>query len=530
MTDAQLEAGSHAAAGTSDGSFDSILTPEALAFVVELCRGHKPRLNELLAARSARQGDFDAGQLPDFRIDTQAIRDGDWRVADIPKTLQDRRVEITSPPERKLIINALNAGAQGYMADFDDSACPSWPVMMRGQVNLRDAVAGTITHTDADTGEAYALDAHTTQLHVRPRSLHLEEPNVPVDGQPAVAALVDVGLFLFHNAAPLAQQDAWPCVYLPKLHSHLEAQWWADVFKTAETELGLASGRIKATVIIETLPAAFEMDEILHALRQHAVALSFGRWGTIFSTIKTLRAHTDRVLPGRQQLGMDQPFLDSVSKLLCRTCHRRGALALGGMANWVPVHNDEAANDKALDKVRDDKRRELDNGHDGTWVAHPALVPVAAEVFDALDAPNQLDRTLDWAITADDLLARPSGEILEADLRNNIGVWVQYIEAWLGGQGAVALYNLMEDASTAEICRVQVWQWLHHPEATLADGRTVTSALFESVLAEELEIIRAEVGDARYEAGRFDEAAAHLSTLCLAEQCAESFTDVVTTP
>lgn len=525
MTDTQRAAGGYAVVGPTDADFACILTPEALGFVATLCRQHRPQLIELLAARKTRQARFDAGELPAFLADTQAIRDGDWRVADIPPALQDRRVEITSPPERKLVINALNAGAQGYMADFDDSACPIWPVMMRGQVNLRDAVAGSIDYTHPETGERYALGKQTTVLHVRPRSLHLAEPNLMVDDRPAIAALVDAGLFLFHNAANLVQQGSGPSFYLPKLESHHEAAWWAAVFSTAEASLGLTAGSIKATVIIETLPAAFEMDETLHALRDHAVGLSCGRWGSIFSATKALRAQPDRLWPGRQQLGMDQQFLDSLSKLLCQTCHRRGTLAIGGMANWVPVHNDEAANAKALGRIRADKQRELDNGHDGTWVAHPALVPTAAEVFHALDGQNQLQRPLDWGVTTDDLLAPPTGEILEADLRNNMGVFVQYIEAWLGGQGAVALYNLMEDASTAEICRMQVWHWLNHPAAALADGRSITAELFEAVLAEELDIIRAEVGDERYASGHFEAATQLMRELCTAQICAEFFAE-----
>lgn len=521
------EAGDVTVAGPVDGELTDLLTPNALAFVGKLVCNHQARLRQLLEARELQQAKFDAGALPGFLPETQAIRDSDWRVAAIPPALLDRRVEITSPPERKLIINALNAGAQGYMADFDDSACPNWPTMMAGQRHLRDAVAGAIDYTHPDTGERYTLGQQTAVLHMRPRSLHLAEPGLAVGGQPAPAALVDVGLFLFHNAATLIEQGRGPFVYLPKLESHHEAAWWAEVFATAGAALDLASGSIKATVIIETLPAAFQMDEILHALRQHAVGLSCGRWGSMFSATKVLHAQPARRWPGRQQLGMDQRFLDSLSKRLCQICHRRGALAIGGMANWVPVHNDEAANTKALERIRADKQRELDNGHDGTWVAHPALVTTAAAVFEALDGPNQLKRQLDWGVTADDLLAMPAGEILEADLRNNIGVFVQYIEAWLGGQGAVALYNLMEDASTAEICRVQVWHWLQHPDAALADGRAITAELFDTVLAEELEIIRAEVGDERFDSGRYHQAAGYMRALCMAPKCAAHFTDAV---
>ncbi|MBR9813984.1 malate synthase A [bacterium] len=508
----------------ADQRYDSILTPEALGFVAALCRRHQAQLQALLAARAERQAAFDAGALPDFLPETRAIRDGDWTVAPIPADLQDRRVEITSPVDRKLIINALNSGAQGYMADFEDSATPSWRVMMAGQVNLRDAVAGTITYAHPESGEHYALNTQTAVLHVRPRGLHMVEPNIQVDGQPAAAALVDFGLFLFHNAARLAEQGSGAYFYLPKLQSHHEAHWWRDVFEHAQAALGLQRGAIKATVLIETLPAAFEMDEILHALRDYAVGLNCSRWGYIFSTIKTLRAHDDRVLPDRQALGMDQHFLDSLSRLLCHTCHKRGALAIGGMANWVPVNNDPAANEKALDKVRADKRREIDIGYDGTWVAHPALVPVVAEVCAGSGAAKAADGAATCAVTTDDLLGRPTGEITEAGLRNNIGVCVQYIEAWLGGQGAVALYNLMEDAATAEICRVQVWQWLHHPGAALADGRAVTRELFESVLAEELDIIQAEVGHERFASGRFDAAGKLMHGLCTGDDCADFLT------
>lgn len=531
MNDTGRQIGGALMRSHTDPRYDAILTPEAVAFVAALNREFASATQALRERRRARQAGLDAGALPEFSDAGADVRAGDWTVAPIPAQLQDRRVEITGPAsDRKLVINALNAPVRGYMADLEDSQSPGWQGLLQGQLNLRDAVAGRMEHTDPETGRHYVLGDQPAMVLVRPRGLHLPEPRLRVDDQPAVAGLVDAGLFLFHNARALLDKGSGPYLYLPKLDGRDDACLWNDVLNRVQDELGIPRGTIKVTVLIETLPAAFEMDEILFELRTHAVGLACGRWGYMASAIKTLRGHAGYRWPGRQQLGMDQHFLDSLSKLLCRTCHRRGALAMGGTANWVPVHNDAAANDKALARVRADKRRELDNGHDGTWVAHPGLVDVAAEVFDTLDGPNQLTRALDWEIGADDLLAPAEGDITEADLRNNIGVFVQYLEAWLRGQGALALYNLMEDAATAEICRVQVWHWIAHPEAVLADGREVTAELFEAVLAEELEIIQAEVGEQRYADGRFDEAARLMHTLCTAETCAEFFADAVPLP
>ena len=504
--------------------FDTLLTPEALALVAGLHRAFAARIRTLQAARQQRLAAAEPAAWRASVDDLADRRDSDWTVDAVPEDLQDRRVELTGPAsDHKLVINALNAPVQGFMADFEDSLVPTWAALMQGQINLRDAVAGTLAHTDPDTGKVYTVDSPSVALHLRPRGLQQAETHLRVDDAPGIGALLDAGLYLFHNARPLMAQGRTPSLYLPKLDGAEDAELWNDVLNWLQDELGIPRGAVKVTVLIETLTAALQMDGILHALRNHAVALACGRWGYIASAMKTLRADPDRLWPGRQQLEMHQTFLDSLSKQLCQTAHARGALAMGGMAKRVPVHNDPAANDKALAAVRGDKQRELDNGHDGTWVAHPALAPVAAEVFGALEAPNQLGRALDWAITTDDLLAQPAGEITEVDLRNNIGVFVQYLEAWLGGQGTVALYNRMEDATTAEICRVQLWHWLHHPDAALADGRAIDTELFESVLAEELEIIEAEVGEARYAGGRFVMAAELMRGLCLAPDCADSF-------
>ncbi|MFQ5655840.1 MAG: malate synthase A, partial [Planctomycetota bacterium] len=450
----------------------------------------------LLRRRIERQARIDAGALPDFLEETAAIRAADWRIAQVPGDLLDRRVEITGPVDRKMIINALNSGARVYMADFEDSSAPTWKNMVEGQMNLRDAVRGTIEFT-SPAGKRYRLDRETATLMVRPRGLHLPERHLLVDGEPVPGALFDFGLYFYHNAAALLSRGTGPYFYLPKLESHHEARLWNDIFERAQGELGIPSGTIKATVLIETILAAFEMDEILHELRDHSAGLNCGRWDYIFSFIKKLRGHPGFLLPDRGEVTMTRRFLRSYSELLIRTCHRRGAHAMGGMAAQIPIKNDPAANEAALAKVVADKVREARAGHDGTWVAHPGLIPAAKEIFDReMPGPNQ--------ITRDDLLAVPQGQITEAGLRGNISVGIQYLEAWLGGQGCVPLYNLMEDAATAEISRTQVWQWIHHPGGVLADGRRVSGELVRAVIAEEMERIRAEVGEDRFTAGRFD--------------------------
>lgn len=487
---------------------ERILTPEALTFVAMLQRRFGARRRELLRLRDERQTRLDAGERPDFLPETAAVREGDWRVADVPEVLLDRRVEITGPVDRKMVINALNSGADVYMADFEDSNSPDWTNNVEGQLNLFDAVRRDVDFTHPDTGKRYALAEKTATLFVRPRGWHLDESHFLVDGAPVSGSLFDFGLFFFHNAREQLARGAGPFFYLPKLESHLEARLWNDVFVAAQEELGLPVGTIKATVLIETILAAFEMDEILHELRDHSAGLNCGRWDYIFSFIKKFRSAPEFVLPDRAAVGMDQHFLRSYSQLLIRTCHRRGAHAMGGMAAQIPIKGDAARNDAAMAKVRADKRREATDGHDGTWVAHPALVAIAREEFEAVtgDAPNQLDVLReDVEVGAADLLRVPEGDRTEAGLRQNLSVGVQYLEAWLRGVGCVPLYDLMEDAATAEISRTQVWQQIHHA-ARLDDGRTVTAELARQLLAEEMDALRAELGDERYTAGRFDTA------------------------
>jgi len=465
--------------------FAEILTADARRFLTTLARACEPRRQKLLARRVERQRRLAAGELPDFLPETRTIREAAWTVASIPADLADRRVEITGPVDRKMIINALNSGAKVFMADFEDSNAPTWRNNLEGQLNLRDAVRGTIAFTSPE-GKRYALAPRTATLMVRPRGWHLDEKHVTVDGRPISAALFDFGLFFFHNAAALIAKGTGAYFYLPKLESHLEARLWNDVFNLAQDELGIPRGTIRATVLIETILAAFEMDEILYELREHSAGLNCGRWDYIFSFIKKFRHRPDFVLPDRARVTMDRHFLKSYVDLLIQTCHRRRAHAMGGMAAQIPIKNDPAANDAALEKVRQDKLREVRAGHDGTWVAHPGLVPVAAEVFDAsMPGANQLDVTRDDVrVRASDLLAVPEGEITEAGLRTNVDVGIQYLESWLRGSGCVPIYNLMEDAATAEISRTQVWQWVHHG-ARLSDGRIVTVQLVREIIAQE---------------------------------------------
>ena len=462
-----------------------VLTPAAVRFLERLARRFEPRRQELLAARRARQQRLDAGERPDFLPHTNPIRTADWSVASIPVDLEDRRVEITGPVDRKMIINALNSGANVFMADFEDSNSPSWANTLEGQVNLRDAVNRTITFTSAD-GKQYALAPRTAVLMVRPRGWHLPERHFRVDGEPISASLFDFGLFLFHNAKQLIHQGTGPYFYLPKLESHLEARLWNDVFCFAQDEIGLPRGTIRATVLIETVLAAFEMDEILYELRDHSAGLNCGRWDYIFSFIKKFRNHPGFVLPDRSTVTMDRPFLRSYVELLIQTCHRRGIHAMGGMAAQIPIKNDPVANDAALEKVRRDKLREVVAGHDGTWVAHPGLVPIAKEVFDAhMPEANQIKRPrVATKVEAQDLLEVPGGEITEAGLRWNIDVGLQYVSAWLDGQGCVPIYNLMEDAATAEICRTQVWQWLRHG-TRFSDGRPIEPSYVQAIIHEQ---------------------------------------------
>ncbi|HOX71796.1 MAG TPA: malate synthase A [Dokdonella sp.] len=461
-----------------------VLGNAAIAFVADLHRRFNRRRLDLLDTRVRRQARFDAGESPGFLAETAAIRESDWKVAPIPESLRDRRIEITGPVDRKMIINALNSGAKVFMADFEDSTSPTWANLIDGQVNLMDAVAGTIGYRSPE-GRQYILNPDPAVLIVRPRGWHLDEKHMRVDGDPVSGSLFDFGLFVFHNAAALQARSRGPYLYLPKLQGHHEAALWDAVIAHAERELGLDPGTIKVTVLIETLPAVFEMDEILWALRSRIVGLNCGRWDYIFSYIKTFRAHRDRVLPERAQVGMAAPFLKAYSELLIKTCHRRGAFAMGGMAAQIPIGNDPDANEAAFGRVRADKQREARAGHDGTWVAHPGLIPVALEEFDkVLDGPNQLDRLReDVEVDAEDLLTAPSGTISRAGFENNVDVCVRYLAAWLDGLGCVPIHHLMEDAATAEISRAQLWQWLHHEGLRLDDGRNIDFVLFDEVLS-----------------------------------------------
>ncbi len=481
---------------TSEAAEQSqLLTTGALSFLRDLHQRFEPRRRQLLHARAARQAGFDAGGSPDFRPDTAAIRAGDWNVAPIPAALQDRRVEITGPVDPKMVINALNSGANVYMADFEDSTSPTWANLIEGQHALRQAVAGTLEWTAADGGKHYTLKPETERavLCVRPRGWHLDEKHVLVDvageSQRMSASLFDAGLFAFHNATTLAAKDRGPYLYLPKLQSMEEAALWDDVLAHIEAALGLAHGQIKVTVLIETLPAAFEMDEILHSLRARIVGLNCGRWDYIFSYIKTFRAHRDKVLPERAQVSMAQPFLKAYSELLIRTCHRRGAHAMGGMAAQIPISGDTEANDAAMARVRADKLREVTAGHDGTWVAHPALIPLAREIFDVHmgEAHQQHLRRDDVQVTRDDLIKPPVGTITRAGFENNVEVCVRYLAAWLDGSGCVPIHWLMEDAATAEIARTQLWQWIHYADAGreplhLDDDTPIDSGLLDCAL------------------------------------------------
>ena len=520
---ASAPAGFHVA-GQAPGQ-DAILTPEAQAFVADLVRTFAPRITELLARRREVQARLDAGWRFDFLPETQAIRDAAWMGASIASGLVDRRVEITGPVDRKMIINALNSGASVFMADCEDSNAPSWSNVIEGQINLRDAVRGTISHVDPTSGKAYALGSKRATLLVRPRGLHLREKHFVVDGIAAPGSLFDFGLFFFHNAKAQIAAGSGPYFYLPKLESHEEARLWNDVFVRAQDALGVPQGTIRATVLIETLPAAFEMDEILYELRAHSAGLNCGRWDYIFSFIKKLHNDPAAVLPDRAQVTMMQPFLRAYTQLLVKTCHRRNVHAMGGMAAQIPIKGDPAANDAAMAKVRADKLREVTDGHDGTWVAHPALVPIAREIFDAhMPGPNQIENKRDDVRTvAADLLRVPVGTRTREGLGQNIRVGVQYLEAWLRGLGCVPLYNLMEDAATAEISRSQVWQWIHH-SATLDDGLVLTAARFRAILASEMAELRASLPAERFEQGRFDEAIALFERLSTADEFEEFLT------
>jgi malate synthase len=508
--------------------YDEILTQDALDFLAALERRFGPAIDELLDARHARRARIADGEPLDFRRDTEPIRTDDWRVASAPADLTRRIVEITGPTDRKMVINALNSGADVFMADFEDATSPTWDNLIQGQINIRDAVRREIAYDDPASGKSYRLGEKLATLLVRPRGLHLPERHVEVDGRPMHASLCDFGLAFFHNAAELLRRGSGPYYYLPKLESHREAALWNEIFLAAQQALGVPRGSIRATVLIETLPAAFEMDEILFALREHASGLNCGRWDYIFSHIKIRQHDANAIFPDRSQVGMTQPFMRAYTQLAIKTCHRRGAFAMGGMSAFIPAR-DPNVNEKAFTQVRADKTREAEDGHDGTWVAHPGLVSVAREAFAkqiADGASNQLDvARADFSTAAAALLEVPRGERTETGLRLNTRVGIQYIEAWLRGTGAVPLYNLMEDAATAEISRSQVWQWLRW-SVMLEDGRRVTPELVQRVIADEMLVIATEVGEDRMTGGRFDEARELFAGLVFAKEIPEFLTTV----
>ena len=504
--------------------FEEILTPEAVAFVAKLARTFTARRDELLHKRRERQAEIDAGAQLDFLPETKHIRESEWQVAAIPDDLKDRRTEITGPTDRKMVINALNCGAKVFMADLEDANSPTWFNMVDGQINLRDAVRRTITFINPD-GRFYELNDKTATLLVRPRGWHLDEKHFIVDGKPVPGGLFDFGLYFFHNAEELVSRGSGPYFYLPKLESHLEARLWNDVFNLAQDEIGLPRGTIRATVLVETIKASFEIEEILYELREHSSGLNCGRWDYIFSYIKTFRKHPEYILPDRAQVTMTVPFMRNYTLNVIKVCHKRGAHAMGGMAAQIPIRNDPEANEAALEKVRQDKLREVKDGHDGTWVAHPGLVQVATEVFDEyMPQPNQIERQRDDVkVTAADLLTPSEGTVTEQGIRWNLKVGIQYLEAWLGANGCVPLYYLMEDAATAEISRTQIWQWLHH-NVQLDDGRVLTKDLYKQFLDEEMEAIREEVGDNRFTGGHFQRACELFDEMILSDDFVEFLT------
>jgi malate synthase len=506
--------------------YEKVLTPEALAFIAALQRRFNAARLGLLAERARRQQALDVGGLPDFLPHTRSIREGNWKVAPLPPDLLDRRVEITGPVERKMIINALNSGAKVFMADFEDSNSPTWANCVEGQINLRDAVSRSITFHDPERGKSYKLGPNPAVLFVRPRGWHLEEKHLRLDGQPFSASLFDFGLYFFHNAHTLLARGSGPYFYLPKLEGHLEARLWNEVFIFAQSALGLPLGCIRATVLIETILASFELDEILYELRDHSAGLNCGRWDYIFSYIKKLSKHPQFLLPDRAQVTMTSPFMLAYARLVIRACHRRGVHAMGGMAAQIPVKDDPEANAIALAKVAADKEREARAGHDGTWVAHPGLVQTALDAFNRfMPGPNQIDRPLEpLDISAEDLLRPAPGQITEAGVRLNLDVAIQYIESWLRGNGCVPIYNLMEDAATAEICRSQLWQWAHHPEARLEDGRSVSLELIRGLLPEQMALLRERLGEARFAAGAYEQAASLLLKMIESPQFADFLT------
>lgn len=508
--------------------YAEILTEEALQFVEKLERRFGNRRLELLQNRIQRQKELNNGVLPQFLTETEGVRNGDWTIAPLPKDLLDRRVEITGPTDRKMVINALNSGAKVFMADCEDATSPTWENVVEGQINLRDAVNRTISFENPN-GKRYELKKDIAVLMVRPRGLHLEEKHLVLEGRPISGSFLDFGMYFFHNAKKLISNGSGPYFYLPKLESHLEARLWNDVFVFAQETLGVPQGTIKATVLLETIMAAFEMNEILYELKEHSAGLNCGRWDYIFSYLKKLRQQADVILPDRSQVTMTSPFMRAYSLLTIQTCHRRNAPAIGGMAAQIPVRNNPKANEEAFDKVRADKEREARDGHDGTWVAHPGLVPVALEAFNReMTEANQIQskRLEDLVVTVEQLLEVPNGTITETGIRMNINVGIQYVASWLSGRGAAPINNLMEDAATAEISRAQLWQWIRHPKGVLEDGRKMTEQMYQQFKSEELEKIKLEIGEAAFQKGRFDEAVKLFDRLIIEDE----FVDFLTLP
>lgn len=512
--------------GEISAAYAEILTPEALEFLQQLHQKFNGRRIELLQQRKEKQAKIDQGELPDFLPETKHIRESEWTCAPEPADLQDRRVEITGPVDRKMVINALNSGAKVFMADFEDSNTPKWENNIQGQINLRDAINGTISFYNEAKDKHYKLNPEVATLMVRPRGWHMEDKFIRCNGERMSAGVVDFGLFFFHNAKNLISKGTGPYFYLPKMESHLEARLWNDIFVFAQETLGIPKGTIKATVLIETILASFELHEILYELKDHSAGLNCGRWDYIFSYIKKLKNLTGFVLPDRDQVGMAVPFMAAYSQLVIQTCHKRRVHAMGGMAAQIPINNDEEANIAAIKKVQDDKLREVQNGHDGTWVAHPGLVAVAMDIFNKnMPTPHQVNKQLDIDITAKDLLTPPKGEITEAGFRKNINVGILYIESWLRGNGAAAIYHLMEDAATAEISRTQIWQWIQSG-AKLNDGRHITLDLYNEVLPSEIEKIKAYVGEEAYLGGKFEQAISLFEKLI----STSDFEEFLTTP
>ena len=503
-----------------------LLSFEALEFLATLQREFNPTRLELICQRRVRQEAIDRGEMPEFPPETKSVREGSWQVLPVPEDLRNRRVEITGPVDRKMVINGLNSGANCYMADFEDAHSPTWRGTMDGQLNVRDAVRGTVEYVNPE-GKCYTLNRQVATLLVRPRGWHLSETHIRVDGEVVSASLFDFALYFFHNARYRVTHDSGVYLYLPKLQHYLEARLWNDVFVRAQELLGIPQGTIKATVLIEHILAAYQMEEILYELRHHSAGLNCGRWDYIFSYIKTFARKVESIVPDRAQVTMTAPLMRAYSLQCIKTCHKRGAFAIGGMAAYIPVKADPAASERALQKVREDKRREATDGHDGTWVAHPGLVPIAAEEFERVlsDKPNQIDRQRnDITVTPEQLSEAPKGTITEEGLRTNIRVGIQYLEAWLVGQGCVPLYNSMEDAATAEISRTQVWQWVHHPRGVLEDGRKTTLPLVRQFIQEELQRIKGERGQERFKSGRFAEAVQVFDDLIASETLEEFLT------